>query len=219
MGSLSHVWAVCVTHTGVTSATSRFLSTLEQHGATRDERDGTSDVALSRNAAYTDVINQANKVGKSVLLCVDDDIVARLSAVEMLCAWPRANAPEHPVRSGVYVNREGVVAASRYDHGRYLTGLGLLAVRLPHLLGLAQELKTVRTGAGKLVVPFCTSGPISDQWYPDDYSFTARLGGAWLDPGCVAQHQKVTTLVPSETTLEHIRRGTLDCRIPGYEVV
>lgn len=202
---LKHVWVQCVSHRGVSARTSRFLAELEDQGALRDEREGSSDLPLARNKGITEVLLRAPSADRSVLLLVDDDISASVESVVRLCAWPRADAPDHPFRSGVYVNKGVELAATPYENNLHLTGLGLFAARIPDLRAVAQQLRTVRIPNNKVVFPFCTSGPIGGQWYPDDYSMTARLGGVWLDPDCPARHEKLAVLVPTDATLLALR--------------
>lgn len=208
---LAHVYVLCVSHRGVHALTQELLRKLAQLGALLDVREGHSDLCRARNVAVSRALGRMLHHSRSVLLMVDDDMLAKVDDVVVLCSWPRADS-DHPVRSAVYLNSAGKLAASPIG-SLHLTGLGMLAAQREHLLAMAEQIGVCADAAGNVFIPWCTAAPsanMQDQegrpmWLPDDYSFSLRVGGVYLDPLVKAGHLKTKVLYPSDQTLANVR--------------
>jgi hypothetical protein len=98
--------------------------------------------------------------------------------------------------------------------GKWITGLGFLAIPRAALLALADDSPAFEWRAGQMAWAFCESkvhylGDGEQQrtmWIGEDYCLCLRLGGVDLLPIAVG-HLKTVPLTADEETLRRIREG------------
>ena len=195
-----------VSHEGVHPQTSAMLAELQQRGARLMVSQGNADVAAGRNLVMTRCLRDAVATGCDVMLCVDDDMVCDAQHVVELVGRARATGVAH---SGVYSTAASALAATQMPSGRYLVGMGMLAIPVPLLQSLAEKLGTIMAYQDLDMVPFCQSGPIGGRWVSEDYQFCLRLGGVVLDHRAPCGHLNTVALWPDDETLRKIAAGEL----------
>lgn len=168
---------------------------------------GTTDVALARNISLTLAYAVLKQNQHDVVLMLDDDMVFSESHVNTILA--AASTSKRPT-SACYVMASGALAARRRN-GRWLTGLGFLAIPSKVLLELGDaspRFKCPLDGAvNHLDIIEFTQTRITTlengtrEWQGEDFVLCERLGGINLAPVSVG-HLKPQVLQPSP---DHIK--------------
>ena len=159
---------------------------------------GCSDLVLARNAVLTRLCLLQAVTKWDCAILVDDDMVFTPEDVQRLAEHAMQRC--HPV-SACYVLADGALAAAPYQ-GRWVTGLGLMAVPMSRLMEIYEQSPRFHAGrTGADLALFTQAGVIDGQWRPEDYQFCMRFGGVDLLP-VRAGHVKIKTLYPSVDGLE-----------------
>lgn len=162
-----------------------------------DQR-GSADVALQRNVSLSQALRFAgDHAAVDVVLMVDDDIVFGLPAALAVTTYARKTG--RPA-SGCYALADGELGYERLPNGRYLSGLGFLAVPVVALASVATLASVFEGDDGQTFWEFTTSASaVSDdgrrRWVSEDFRFTRSLGGVDLLP-VVVGHLKSKVVLP-----------------------
>jgi hypothetical protein len=155
-----------------------------------------ADIALGRNLALSGVCDLARVNKFDCALLVDDDMVFTVDDVKLLT--------EHAMASGVatsacYVGASGEHLMAAPWEGRWITGLGLVAIPMPLLLEVHTKAPhfTNKMLPGRDIAAFCSSGIIDGVWYSEDFQLCMRLGGVDLLPEVCVGHIKKRILKPT----------------------
>lgn len=166
-----------------------------------------ADVACARNIALTLACALLRQhAERDVLLCVDDDMEFSIETAQALVDSTRADG----IGAGaVYATLAATIAAVPMPHvpGRYLCGLGLLALPREPMLELERTSESFRMAPPPAEThrAFTWCGPDGNgSWIGEDYRLCLRLGGVRLLP-LGAGHIKKQTLWPDAATLELVR--------------
>lgn len=185
----------CTTHRGLCMQTLGSIQSCPFKGVSLSQ--GITDVALARCLQYKLAVHAAREHRAAFVLFVDDDMQwTPQLAEQVLQECAEKNAPV----SGRYVVGDltdaSLAATPMPDHpGKYLTGLGFLAVSIAHLEAVLDA--TPRVKWKNQALPGVTAcGPVGDQWVSEDQMLTMRLGGVFLSSVEVG-HIKPVTLLPS----------------------
>jgi len=181
-------------------------------GATLVSQTGSSDVALQRNISLTHAVNfvRAESRPFDVVLMVDDDMVFGSRAAELVVAHCRKFGA---VASACYALGNGDVAFERMPNGRYMGGLGFLAIPVATLVSLATNSPVYIADDGEEFWEFTTTGSeLCDdgkrRWRGEDYRLTRALGGADLLPVAVG-HLKSKVVLPDRARFEALTGSRL----------
>jgi len=171
---------------------------------------GISDVALARciqvqaalKADDAAAAAYAKNEGPAVefILMIDDDMVFTPQIAEAVLQEAHEAGRAVSARYMVGDVMRPKMACSNMGNGRYLTGLGFLAVPIEQMRERVARAEMVKWG-DKLIPAITASGPAGPQWVSEDYEFTVGLGGVLLSKHEVG-HVKPVTLVPSQFKLE-----------------
>lgn len=154
-----------------------------------------SEISLARNMALTALCDLQAANQWDCALLVDDDMVFTTEDVKALVS----NAMQKGVASSAaYVNADGVtLMAAPWKDGRWLTGLGLLAVPMNLLMALRDSSQQfVNKALQRRAFAFCNAGMVDDVWMSEDFQLCTRLGGVELLPVAVG-HIKKRVLKPT----------------------
>lgn len=197
--------AICTSHRGASDPTLEGLRALSAAGCLVRVWHGLADVALARNIYMTRGLEIAKQSQRSVILLVDDDMKFDVETAQLLV--DRARTSGAPV-SAAYATANAHLAATTFNGGKWLVGLGFLAVPVERLQALADSSPRVETVNGEFCHPFTWTGPERDGdrpfWLSEDYRLSQRLGGVILEPVAVG-HVKQIPIYPDTKTLEEIR--------------
>lgn len=191
-------------------ATQADLDSLMKAGAMMLRSEGSSDVAFARNIQLSFALHTLRThAEREVVLCIDDDMRFNVAQAAELCAHAVRN--QCPA-SAVYPTAVSEIAA-RSDWappGKWLAGLGFLAIPAAALSALAKASPEFRWREGETLWEF-TQSALHEvdghaRWYGEDYWLCHRLGGVDLLPIDVG-HLKTIPLVVDEATLRKIRDG------------
>jgi len=178
---------------------------LVNSGATLVSQTGSSDVALQRNISLTHAVNfiRAAERPFDVVLMVDDDMVFGSRAAELVIAHVRKTGN---VASACYALGNGDVAFEPLPNGRYMGGLGFLAIPVATLASLATRAPVYIADDGEEFWEFTSTGAeLCDdghrRWRGEDYRLTRALGGAELLPVAVG-HLKSKVVLPDRARFE-----------------
>lgn len=181
------------------------LRALEDAGAAVVLQAGSSEVSLARNLALSRALNVVQHGDKplDVVLMVDDDMVFALRAAEVVIASARGTGLP---ASACYALASGRIPFERLPGGRFMGGLGFLAVPVAVLASLATRAHAVTTDDGESFWEFTSSGsePREDgtrRWLADDYRLTRALGGVDLLPVAIG-HLKAKVILPDRAAFE-----------------
>jgi len=182
------------------------VANLVNCGATLVSQTGSSDVALQRNESLTRVVNFVRAepaLPFDVVLMVDDDMVFGTRAAGLVIAHCRTTGN---VASACYALGNGDVAFERMPGGRYMGGLGFLAIPVATLVSLATRSPVYVDDGGQEFWEFTTTGAeLCDdgrrRWRGEDYRLTRALGGVDLLPVAVG-HLKSKVVLPDGARFE-----------------
>jgi len=182
------------------------VANLVNLGATLVTQTGSSDVALQRNESLTRAVNFVRAESErpfDVVLMVDDDMVFGTRAAGLVIAHCRATGN---VASACYALGNGDVAFERMPNGRYMGGLGFLAIPVATLVSLATRAPVYVADDGQEFWEFTSTGAeLCDdgkrRWRGEDYRLTRALGGADLLPVAVG-HLKSKVVLPDRARFE-----------------
>lgn len=202
---LTGVCVVIPTREGLPQQASNCLQDLLVLGARRIVLAGCADIALARNLLITRALD-TRVDGEHTLLLLDDDILYDRATIQLLVE--RSRAAKATV-SAVYATNDGHVAARPYG-GRWLTGLGCLAVPMSVMIRAASNLLRLKSARGQDLYPFCQSRYLANGdrflgpcWLSEDQWFCRSLGGVEIAPLKV-QHFKRMALVPDDATMQRL---------------
>jgi hypothetical protein len=172
--------------------------------------EGSSDVAFARNVALSFTCSAFDKnADRDVVLLVDDDMVFNLDQAREVCDVARkTRCPA----SAVYPTAISEMAASRQwaPPGKWLAGLGFLAIPRENLLELARRSPSFVWRDNRTLYEFTNSAlhlvDGQHRWYGEDYWLCHRLGGVNLLPIAVG-HLKTVPLTAGDETLAKVRDG------------
>lgn len=199
---------LCSTNRSIHDQTRLSIQEGRVAGARYIETHGCADVSLARNVGLSQVhaaMQRPELAGIDTLVMVDDDMVFTLETVNALVAHARSTGI---AASAMYATTLGTLAGSKWKghEGRWLTGLGLLAVPMKEIDRLAAVSPRFKLYGPNELVAFTWSTPDEGEWWSEDYTLCKRLGGVALLP-VVAGHLKTIPLLPDDVTVERIRAG------------
>ena len=187
------------------------LQALRSRGAIYQACPGWSDVAEGRSVALSIACNILREMpDRNLVLCLDDDMAAQPSDVQDLINAARLSGE---ACSAVYASgseeedrTQGKLAGCQMPGkpGRWLVGLGCLAIPRDLLLRLEQESEPFKL-RGQELREFTWSAAEKGEWWSEDYRLCSRLGGVRLLPIAVG-HKKPYLLWPDDSTLVEVRR-------------
>jgi hypothetical protein len=174
----------------------RSLASFTARGTSIIRRMGVTDVALARNISLTLAHNVLQQGQHNMVLMLDDDMVFTDDhVIEVLKQAYESGRPT----SACYVMAGGQLVAKRKD-GKWLTGLGFLAIPAKVLLKLADSSETFRCPIDEArdlnVIKFTESRIVKGEWQGEDYTLCERLGGVNLARVGVG-HMKQQVIMPS----------------------
>lgn len=159
-------------------------------GARVETVEGCSDQVGARNILFSRGLAAADT---DVLLLLDDDVEFSVDDARTLC--------EHSLRcndavTGVYQLANGQVAIEPLDAkpGRYLSGLGFMAVARENLATVASGMPVVQVGkTGQKWPLLCAiaARPMDDgtlRYTPIDHWFCLTMGGVLVNPDVIVAH-------------------------------
>lgn len=178
---------------------------LASAGAGLIDQSGCSEVSFARNQALSMALQVLKKSDRTfdMVLMVDDDIVFDLKTALAVVGSARASGV---ACSACYALANGNIAVELLPSGRFMTGLGFLAIPAPLLLRVAESAPVFLTNEKTEVVEFTrsTSEDCPDgtrRWMPEDFYLTRLLGGAQLLPVAVG-HLKTRAVQPDRAAAE-----------------
>lgn len=177
------------------------LLALGKAGADIIEQVGSPDVVLARNVALNLVVERLwQDSERDVVFMVDDDMIFPLELAQDLVDAARATGD--PV-SACYVDTRGRIAAQPYHDGKFLVGLGCLAVPAKKLLDLFKRSRKLEIHGALDMREFTWSGRSEEaiEYVTEDFRLCMRLGGARLLP-LPAGHIKKRVLFPTQEGME-----------------
>lgn len=188
--------------------TSAAIGACSRAGAAIVEQAGTSDVAVARNAALTLACAALEAGEQDVVLMVDADMAFTLQQAQSIVDHVRKTGI---AASGCYIvggGEKARLAATPFNNGRWLTGLGFLAIPAAMLLKLREVSPKFECVEGELH-EFTSSGPaLSSEgkriWITEDTRFTSRLGGVELLPMAIGHIKTAVGMPGDETTLARV---------------
>ena len=167
---------------------------------------GTTDVALARNISLTLVHDVLKQGQHNMVLMLDDDMV--FTDDDVIEVVKHAYESGRPT-SACYVMANGSLVARR-KNGKWMTGLGFLAVPAKVLLNLAESSETFRCPIDEHksldIIKFTECRIVKREWQGEDYVFCERLGGVDVVPVGVG-HIKQQILKPSTPHLKDFLDG------------
>jgi hypothetical protein len=183
------------------------VAALEAAGAGVVDQSGSAEVSLARNLALSralDIVRKPDAKPFDVILMVDDDMVFSLRAAEVVVAHARATGL--PV-SACYALANGRLPFERLASGRFMGGLGFVAVPVAALVSLATRSNVISTDDGAQFWEFtCSTSELREngagrRWLPEDYRLTRAFGGVDLLPLAIG-HLKPKVVVPERSAFE-----------------
>lgn len=201
---------LCVTYTRPTEETEACLEALELDGGAIVRVTGGANICRARSVAFDRALAVMQAEHDDVfdtVLCVDGDVTfapKQARAAVLVSIEQRA-----PV-AAPYVLRDGAWCCRPWREGRWLAGLGFLAVPRALLEQRAAELAPLGG-----IRPWCLTGEhpeLPGEWTGEDFWFCLHWGGAVVLPSPVG-HVKPVPLVPSLASWEAFDRHLGEC--PG----
>lgn len=179
------------------------LASFAARGTAIIHHTGTTDVALARNVSLTLAHTVLLQNQHDMVLMLDDDMVFNDNhVIEVLDYAYHSKRPT----SACYVLSSGALAARRRN-GKWMTGLGFLAIPSKVLLDLAEQslrFTCPLEGAVKStdIIQFTETrlAPVGDklEWQGEDFVFCERLGGVNLVPVSVGHLKQQVLQAASE---------------------
>jgi hypothetical protein len=170
-----------------------------------DHAEAPTDVTLGRNLGLSAVCDNLDQMpDRDTVLLVDDDMVFTIDDAERLVQHARTHGV---AASAMYATTLGALAACRLRNpaGRWLTGLGLLAIPAGLLLLLREQSPAFEfLGADRYA--FTSSAAVDGHYLSEDFMLCKNLGGVDLRPIPVG-HMKQIALYPDDETVAAIREG------------
>lgn len=161
-----------------------------------------SDIAGGRSWLLTEALESAEAQNRDVILCIDDDMDFTTEQAQAVVDQARRTGI---ATSAIYCTEEGNFAGYRWQHPRFLTGLGFIAIPVRLLRYVASQLPYVKFNAKRRIYAFCESRAQSDddEWRAEDYDLCRKLGGVLLAPFAVG-HIKPIALVPADQDVQRL---------------
>lgn len=192
----------------LTRTTRECVRALQAAGAVYIEQQGVPDVAFARSIALSETCSalRGPLPERDVVLMMDDDMIVDQEAAQEVVSHARRTGV---AVSAAYATVKSTLAGTRWldgpTPGRWLAGLGCLAIPRKLLLELEQQSESVELD-GKVYSAFTWCGPENGAWVAEDYRLSKRLGGVYMLPVAVG-HLKPWPLYPDDDTIERIREG------------
>ena len=201
---MKNVLVVRSSNRAIDEAAADCVLALVSDGAALIKQRGSSEVSYARNFALTSAVRALKHPTSQadVVLMVDDDMVfTPAQAFELTGAAVRIGAP----CSACYLLGNGFPPFERLPSGRFVGGLGMLAIPRSCLLELAERSHVYRDREGQPMVEFTWSASDLDaagdrRWVSEDWRLTERLGGFELLPIAIG-HLKTRALFPPAATI------------------
>lgn len=192
----------CTTHRGLSMQTLASIQGCPFAGVSLTQ--GITDVALARCLQVKAALQSAEHYNAAFVLMVDDDMV--FSAENVAQVLEECERLAHPVSARYMTGdlQKPALACSALGNGRFMTGLGFLAIPVEHLKKRVGLAKVAKWGEQEIpVITACgAAGTVEGMvWVSEDYELTVGLGGVYLSAVEVG-HIKPVTLLPSQFKLE-----------------
>lgn len=180
------------------------LKALGDLGASLLMETGSADVAFARCRALSWACNvlRENSERETVLM-LDDDMEVPAEVAQQIVDKSRELGI---ACSGAYATLNSKIAATRWKRGRWLTGLGCLAIPRRLVFELEERAESFSQN-GKFYSAFTWCGPSRGEWVAEDYRLSMNLGGVHLCPLAVG-HIKKGSLWPDDETLAELAKDT-----------
>lgn len=191
MNTFEKVLIVVSTNRGVSNQTRVCIEALRAKGAQYIEQQGCSDVALARNIALSQAVQELK--GIETVLMIDDDVIFTVGDAEKIIT--SSQGKKLPT-GGCVVTAHGKFSGKPLTKNKWLTGLSFLAVPANMLLELASRSKVVQLNDTSCYI-FTWCGVEDKSWMGEDYRLLQRLGGAQILPVRIG-HLKLIPMWPAE---------------------
>lgn len=181
--------------------TAQSLDELARLGAIRMVERGSPDVAFARCRALSWVCDQLReRPERETVLMIDDDMVVPADVAQHLVEESRRRGV---ACSAVYTTLNAKIAGERWKDGRWLVGLGCLAIPRELVLQLELESESFEI-QGNVHSAFTWCGPENGKWIAEDFRLCMRLGGVHLCPVMVG-HVKKWELWPDDEAMAKLK--------------
>jgi hypothetical protein len=134
-----------------------------------------------------------------VVLMLDDDMDVEAGTAQTLVDAARERGK---ACAAAYATRTSKLAATRWQDGLWMVGLGCVAIPAALLLELEQRSESFEM-SGKVYSAFTWCGAEHGHWIAEDYRLSLQLGGVHLLPLGVG-HIKKGSIWPDDETLAKI---------------
>lgn len=194
-----------LTYRGATEETKVSIENLQRAGARSWGLKGTADVALGRSWLFSDALRVSEGTDIDTFLCVDDDMVFSVDDAEALVAASRESGD---LVSGIYGTSKASAALTKWNSGRWLTGMGFLAVPVARMRE-KQAALPVLADNNPPVTAWAQSGlhpAYGGRWTCEDYWFCLHWDGVLVAPVGVG-HLKTIAIWPDDESIAGIVAG------------
>lgn len=219
---MNRTLVVCSSNRPVDYRARDSIMRLVHSGAALIDQHGSSDVAFARNVALSralHVLTSSSQPLDTVLMVDDDMVFSEQAASEVVVASRLSGTPT----SGCYALADGRVPFEELTgSGRYMTGLGFLAIPVKNLTRLVSRSLVFTADDGAKIIEFTksASAPRKDgsfRWLPEDYYLTQRLGGVDLAP-VVVGHLKTMPVLPTADAIRALTAARAKlCHVCGTD--
>lgn len=167
---------------------------------------GSACVAFARNRALSLACENLRGACSEcdIVLMIDDDMEIDVASAQKVIDAARSSGVASSAAYATIVSR---LAGTRWKErpGRWLVGLGCLAVPVGLLLELERESDSFEMN-GKAYSAFTWVNAEKGEWVSEDFRLSKRLGGVQLLPVGVG-HIKKWRIEPDRATLDEIAKG------------
>lgn len=180
------------------------IKALTKLGAAFLHEQGSADVAFARCRALSWACEQVRGqlFDRDVVLMLDDDMEVQAETAQAVVDRARELGA---ATAAAYATRTSKLAAARWQNGRWLVGLGCVAIPVPLLLELEQASESFEL-MGKVYTEFTWCRAEGGAWVAEDFRLSMRLGGVHLLPLAVG-HIKKGSIWPDDETIEALAKG------------
>lgn len=194
-----------LTYRGAAEDTRLSLEALQRSGARSWGLKGTADVALGRSWLLSEALRISAGTDIDTFLCIDDDMVFHVEDAEALVGASRESGD---LVSGIYGTSKASAALTKWRNGRWLTGMGFMAVPVARLREKEHELPMLADN-NPPVTAWAQSGlhpAYGGRWTCEDYWFCLHWDGVRVAPVGVG-HLKTIAIWPDEESIAAIVAG------------